>query len=132
MMNPFPLKPVLVFVAVIAAVRLSLSFPVEPFLSPSLLASSLFLYAPLPRYWRRGFPAWVRATDPGGSVAVFALLVPASIYLALQVGQDNSLDRLVVHTDPTFEAAEGFAEVFGATEYVVLLAEAPDPDDLVF
>jgi membrane protease YdiL (CAAX protease family) len=75
--NPFPVKPLLVFVAVIAAVRLSLSLPAVPFLSPSLLAASLFLYSPLPRYWRRGFPAWARAADPAGSVACFALLAGA-------------------------------------------------------
>jgi len=75
--KPFPVKPVLVFVAVIAAVRFFLFLPATPFLSPSLLAAALFLYAPLPRYWRRGFPAWARATDPGRSMAYFALLVGA-------------------------------------------------------
>ena len=75
--NPFPGTPVLVFVAVIAAVRLSFFVPLGRFLSPSLLAAALFLYAPLPRYWRRGFPAWARATDPGRSVAFFALLAGA-------------------------------------------------------
>ena len=75
--KPFPVKPVLVFAAVIAAVRLSLSLSVGPFLSPSLFAAALFLYAPLPRYWRGGFPAWARATDPVGSVAFFALLTGA-------------------------------------------------------
>ena len=72
--KPFPGKPLLVFVAVVAAVRLSFSLSVGPFLSPSLLAAALFLYSPLPRYWHRGFPAWARATDPGRSVALFALL----------------------------------------------------------
>jgi len=72
--KPFPAKPLLVFVAVVAAVRLSLSLSVGPFLSPSLLAAALFLYSPLPRYWHRGFPAWARATAPGRSVAFFALL----------------------------------------------------------
>jgi len=75
--KPIPVKPLLVFVAVIAAVRLSLSIPATPWFSPSLLAAALFLYAPLPRYWRRGFPGWARATDPGGSVAFFALLAGA-------------------------------------------------------
>jgi membrane protease YdiL (CAAX protease family) len=75
--KPFPVKPVLVFAAVTAAVRLSLFLPPDPFLSPSLLAAALFLYAPLPRYWRRGFPAWARASDPGRSVAFFALLAGA-------------------------------------------------------
>jgi membrane protease YdiL (CAAX protease family) len=77
MKKPFPVKPLLVFVAVIAAVRLSLSLPAVPFLSPSLLAAALFLYSPLPRYWRRGFPAWARAADPAGSAAIFALLAGA-------------------------------------------------------
>ncbi|MFA6148992.1 MAG: CPBP family intramembrane glutamic endopeptidase [bacterium] len=73
----FPSKPLLVFVAVIAAVRVSLIFPVVPFFSPSIVAAALFLYAPLPRYWRRGFPAWARVTDPRGSLAIFALLAGA-------------------------------------------------------
>lgn len=75
--TPFPVKPLMVFVAVTAAIRLSLSIPLGPFLSPSLLAAALFLYAPLPRYWRRGFPKWARATDPGRSVAFFASLACA-------------------------------------------------------
>ena len=75
--NPFPVKPVLVFVAVVAAVRLSLSISLGPFLSPSLIAAALFLYAPLPRYWRRGFPAWARATYPGRSIALCVLLAGA-------------------------------------------------------
>ena len=75
--NPFPVKPLLVSVAVIAAVRLFLSVPLGRFLSPSLLAAALFLYAPLPRYWRRGFPEWARAKDPGRSVAFFGLLAGA-------------------------------------------------------
>jgi membrane protease YdiL (CAAX protease family) len=75
--KPFPVKPVLVFVAVVAAVRLSLSLAAGPYLSPPLLAAALFLYAPLPRYWRGGFPAWARPTDPGRSVAFFALLAGA-------------------------------------------------------
>jgi membrane protease YdiL (CAAX protease family) len=75
--KPFPVKPLLVFVAVIAAVRLSLSLPAAPILSPPLIAAALFLYSPLPRYRRRGFPAWARATNPGRSVAFFVLLAGA-------------------------------------------------------
>ena len=75
--KPFPVKPLLVFVAVIAAVRFFSSLPGVPFLSPSLFAAALFLYSPLPRYWRRGFPAWGRASDPAGSAAIFALLAGA-------------------------------------------------------
>jgi membrane protease YdiL (CAAX protease family) len=77
MRNPFPVKPVLVFAAVVAAVRLSLFLPQSSFLSPSLLAAALFLYAPLPRYWRLGVPPWARATDSGRNIAFFALLAGA-------------------------------------------------------
>jgi membrane protease YdiL (CAAX protease family) len=75
--NPFPAKPLLVFVAVVASIRLSLSLPPASFLSPSLLAAALFLYAPLPRYRRRGFPEWARVRNIGRSVAFLALLAGA-------------------------------------------------------
>jgi len=73
----FPVKPVLVFAGVVAAIRLSLSLPPAAFLPPSLLAAALFLYTPLPRYWRQGFPAWARMAGPGRSVATFAMLAGA-------------------------------------------------------
>jgi len=79
--KPFPAKPVLVFAAVIAAVRFSSLLPASSFLPPSLLAAALFLYAPLPRYWRRGFPSWARGTNPGRSIAVIALLAVAGAFV---------------------------------------------------
>ena len=60
-------------------------------------------------------------------VAFYALLVPPSAYLALRVQQDDSLDRLIVQSDPDYLRAKEFEKVFGAGEYVILLAEAPDP-----
>ncbi len=92
--QPFPVKPVLVFVAVVAAVRLSLSLSFGPYLSPPLLAAALFLYAPLPRYWRSGFPAWARVTDPGRSVALFALLAGAgaiALFLFVRLPQPPAI-----------------------------------------
>jgi len=86
--KPFPSKPLLVFVAVIAAVRYSSCLPVSPVLPPSLLAAVLFLYAPLPRYWRRGFPSWAHGTNAGKSIAVIALLAVAgalAFYLFLRL-----------------------------------------------
>lgn len=70
--------PVLVLVAIVAAVRLSLFLgPRFPFISPSYVAAALFLYAPLPRYVRGGFPRWTSVSDPWGSVR--ALLVLAGL-----------------------------------------------------
>lgn len=60
-------------------------------------------------------------------VALYALLLVPSVYFAVQVPQDNSLDRLIVQSDPDYIAARDFGKVFGSTEYVVLLAEAEDP-----
>lgn len=60
-------------------------------------------------------------------VAIYALLVPPAVYFGLKVEQDDSLDRLIVQTDPDYLNAKAFEEVFGGGEYVLLLAEAEDP-----
>jgi predicted RND superfamily exporter protein len=60
-------------------------------------------------------------------VALYALLLPPSSYFALKVDQDNSLDRLIVPSDPDFIATRSFQQVFGAGEFSLLLAEVDDP-----
>ena len=60
-------------------------------------------------------------------VAVCAIVLGPSVFYALKVPQDNSIDRLIVQTDPDYIAAHDFEKVFGAAEYVILLAEADDP-----
>ncbi len=60
-------------------------------------------------------------------VALYALILPPSAYFASRVGQDNSIDRLMVPSDPDYAATMDFQKVFGAGEYAVLLAEADDP-----
>jgi hypothetical protein len=60
-------------------------------------------------------------------VALYALLLVPSVYFALRVGQDNSLDRLIVPGDPAAIATREFEKVFGSGEFAVLLAEADDP-----
>ena len=60
-------------------------------------------------------------------VAFYALVLPPSAYFATKVGQDNDIQRLMVPDDPDFVATRAFQQVFGAGEYAVLLAEAPDP-----
>jgi hypothetical protein len=60
-------------------------------------------------------------------IAFYALLLPPSVYYALQVAQDNSLDRLIVPSDPDYIATRAFEEVFGAGEFALLLAETDDP-----
>ena len=46
---------------------------------------------------------------------------------AVRVAQDNSIDRLIVPSDPDFVATRAFQEVFGSGEFGLLLAEADDP-----
>jgi predicted RND superfamily exporter protein len=60
-------------------------------------------------------------------VAVYALLVPPAALFALRVDQDNSLDRLIVPTDPDFLATRAFQAVFGAGEFALLVAETDEP-----
>ncbi|MGH8546199.1 MAG: hypothetical protein ACREX3_21770, partial [Gammaproteobacteria bacterium] len=60
-------------------------------------------------------------------IGCYALLLPPSAYYAAKVGQDNSIDRLIVATDPDYVATRAFEQVFGGGEYALLLVEAPDP-----
>jgi len=59
--------------------------------------------------------------------SIYFFLLGPSVWMSTRVDQDNSIDRLIVQTDPDAVAARKFEKVFGAGEYVVLLAEAPDP-----
>ena len=60
-------------------------------------------------------------------LAFYALLIPPSLYFALRVEQDDSLDRLIVKSDPDYVNTKEFERVFGEGQYVILLAEAADP-----
>lgn len=60
-------------------------------------------------------------------VAVYTLLLPPAAYYAAQVGQDNSIDRLIVPSDADYVTTRAFEQVFGGGEYALLLVEAPDP-----
>jgi uncharacterized protein len=59
--------------------------------------------------------------------ACYALLLPPCAFLAAQVQQDNSTDRLIRPADPELLALREFEGVFGSGEYALLLAEADDP-----
>jgi predicted RND superfamily exporter protein len=60
-------------------------------------------------------------------VALYALLFPLAIGQALQVPGDNSIERLVIQSDPDYRDNQEFQRLFPEREQVVLLAEAPDP-----
>lgn len=60
-------------------------------------------------------------------VLLHGLLLPPSVFFAIRVTQDNSIDRLIVPSDPAYIATRGFQEVFGEGEFALLLAEADDP-----
>jgi hypothetical protein len=60
-------------------------------------------------------------------LAIYAVLLPPAAWYAAKVGQDNSIDRLIVPTDLEAKENREFAKVFGGGEYAVLIAEAPDP-----
>jgi predicted RND superfamily exporter protein len=60
-------------------------------------------------------------------VILFALVTPPAAWFAIRVPQDNSLDRLIVQSDPLYVQNKQFENVFGHGEYVLLLVDAPDP-----
>src|SRR5688572_22358100 len=49
-------------------------------------------------------------------IAIYAVLLVPSVWYAVKVGQDNSIDRLIVATDPDAIATREFEKVFGAGE----------------
>lgn len=74
----FPSRPLLLFVAVVAAIHLAVRLsPRLPWLSPAFLAAALFLYAPLPHYRGRGVPPWAAAPGIRRS-ALTALILAAA------------------------------------------------------
>jgi predicted RND superfamily exporter protein len=60
-------------------------------------------------------------------VVLYALLVPLAIRQALEVPGDNSIERLVVQSDPDYRDNQQFQRLFPEREQVILLVEAPDP-----
>ncbi|HEX5045169.1 MAG TPA: MMPL family transporter [Candidatus Polarisedimenticolaceae bacterium] len=60
-------------------------------------------------------------------VALYALLLPLAVLLALRVESDHGIDRLIVPSDPEFRATRAFQRVFPERPAVLLAAEAADP-----
>jgi hypothetical protein len=60
-------------------------------------------------------------------IAIYALLLGPSVFYALKVDQDNSLDRLIVQTDPDYLATREFGKVFAQGEFALIFMEADDP-----
>jgi len=60
-------------------------------------------------------------------VAVYAALLPFGVWGALRVPKDDSIDRMVVETDPDYLATREFQKVFPEAQISVLLLESPDP-----
>lgn len=73
--GPFPVRPVLLFAAIVAVIRLATRLPSRFFpVTPELLGAALFLYTPLFRYRRRGAPSWTGPGDVKRSVVLLAAL----------------------------------------------------------
>ncbi len=57
----------------------------------------------------------------------YCLLLPAAALLALHVPRDNSLENMVVSSDPEVEACRDFLEVFPEDQTIYLMLETEDP-----
>ncbi len=58
---------------------------------------------------------------------LYALLVPAAIWLALGIPSEGAIDRLVVPSDPDFASTQAFQKIFPEGQLAMLLLEAEDP-----
>ena len=63
-------------------------------------------------------------------LAIYAVTLPPAIFYALRVDQDNSLDRLIVQSDPDYIATHEFGKVFRQGEFALVFVEAKDPFDV--
>jgi len=60
-------------------------------------------------------------------VALYGLLLPLGIWGALRVPKDDSIDRMVVESDPDYLATRTFQKIFPEAQIALLLLESPDP-----
>src|SRR5512137_436837 len=60
-------------------------------------------------------------------IALYAVLLPVAVALALRIPSEGAIDRLIVPTDPDFVATRAFQKVFPEGQVVLLLLEADDP-----
>ena len=76
-----PAVPLLLFLAILVAVRVASARPVP--IGPDVVAAVLLLYTPLLHYRRTGIPAWIRPGDPRTNLAVGAALAVGGAVLYL-------------------------------------------------
>jgi predicted RND superfamily exporter protein len=60
-------------------------------------------------------------------LALYAVLLPVAIALALRIPSEGAIDRLIVPSDPDFVATRAFQKVFPEGQVVLLLLESDDP-----
>jgi predicted RND superfamily exporter protein len=60
-------------------------------------------------------------------VAVYALLVPGAVILALRIPNDSAMVNMVVSSDPDVRATREFQHIFAERPLVLLLVESPNP-----
>jgi len=107
----FPIEAGVAFVVVFLVIRLSL-FLDSPhrLFSTAVVAAVLFLYAPLPRYWGKGFPAWFRVeghrktlgtalllAGTGGAAYSLLAMLPLPPWMALPGKADPVTPTLVAN-----------------------------------
>ncbi len=60
-------------------------------------------------------------------VALYALLLPGALVLALRIPRDNALERMVVAGNPDVLATREFQRLFPEQPMVILIARTPEP-----
>jgi uncharacterized protein len=60
-------------------------------------------------------------------LVIYAALLPGALWLALGIPRDNSLERMIVASNPEVAATREFQRLFGEHPVALLLVESPDP-----
>lgn len=64
---------------------------------------------------------------PAATLVIYALLVPVSALLAARIPSEGGIDRLIVPSDPDYEATRAFQRIFPEPQTILLVLEADDP-----
>jgi predicted RND superfamily exporter protein len=63
----------------------------------------------------------------GWLLVAYAFLVPGAALLALRIPSEGGIDRLIVPSDPDYQATRAFQRLFPEPQTVLLLLESEDP-----
>src|SRR4051812_8033927 len=60
-------------------------------------------------------------------LVVYALLLPAAVFVVTRIPTEGAIERLIVPSDPDYAATRAFQSIFPEAQLVLLVFESEDP-----